>query len=133
MDKAEILHRWVKHFDSVPSCPSHINEDVIAQLPQVNMNMSLHGPPTVAEVEKAIAPLSRRKSPESDIIPAEIYTLSRSVNYLKESGVQRESRRILRMPLLTTSTREKVTGSAAKTTVAFLSSQLQEGYLHECS
>ena len=118
-DKAEIVHRWATHFDSVPSCPSHINEDVIAQLPQMKMNMSLDDPHTVAEVEKAIAALSSGKVPGSDAIPAELYKLSRSVSYLKISGVHQESRRNLRLPLLFTSTRERVTVSAATTSLAF--------------
>jgi len=33
MDKKEILHRWAENFDGVINRPSHINEDVIAQLP----------------------------------------------------------------------------------------------------
>ena len=77
----------------------------------MKMNMSLDEPPTVAAVEKATAALSSSKAPGSDVIPAEIYKLSRSMSYLKESGMQRESRRNLRMPLLSTSTRERVTGS----------------------
>ena len=46
---------------------------MIAQLPQVKMNMSLDNPPTVIEVEKAIAALSNDKAPGSDTIPAVIY------------------------------------------------------------
>ena len=72
-DKAEILHLWAEHFDSVLNRTSHIIEDVIAQLLQVKLNMSLDDPPTVAEVEKAIAALSSGKAPGSDAIPAEIY------------------------------------------------------------
>ena len=133
-DKAEILRRWVEHFDSVLNFPSHINEDVIPQLSQVKMNMSLDDPPTVAEVEKVIAALSSGKAPGSD---AWIYKvggtrLAIKINELFET-IWRESRMHLRMPLLSTYTREKVTDSAASTTVTFLSSQLQESYLHECS
>ena len=40
------------------------------------MNMSLDDPPTVAEVEKAIAALSSGTDPGSDAIPAEIYKVS---------------------------------------------------------
>ena len=63
------------------------------------MNMSLDDPPTVAELEKAIAALSSSKAPGSDVNSAEIYKLSRSVNYLKEYGVQMDSCRNLRMLL----------------------------------
>ena len=42
------------------------------------------------------------------------------MGYLKQSGVQRESCWNLRLPQLFTSTREKVTGNAATTTVVFL-------------
>ena len=69
-DKAEILHRWAEHFDSVLN-RSHINKDVLTQLPQVKLNMSLDDPPCVTEVEKAIAALSNDKAPGSDAIPAE--------------------------------------------------------------
>ena len=93
------------------------------------MNMSLDDPPTVAEMGKAIAALSSDKAPVSDAITAEIYKLSRSVSFLKDSGVQRQSRRNSRISLLSTSTRVKVPGSATTTTVAFLFSQLQERYL----
>ena len=71
--KAEILHRRATHLDSVQNCPSHINEDVIVQLPQVKMNMCLDDPPTVAELEKALAARSSGKATGSDAIPAEIY------------------------------------------------------------
>ena len=37
------------------------------------MNMSLYGPPTVAEVEKAIAAVSRGKALRSDAIQVEVY------------------------------------------------------------
>ena len=37
------------------------------------MNTSLDDPPTVAEVEKAIAAFSSGKAPGSDVIPVEIY------------------------------------------------------------
>ena len=57
----------------VQNRPSHINEDVIAQLPQVKMNISLDDQPTVAEVEKAIAAHSSGKVPGSDATPAETY------------------------------------------------------------
>ena len=67
MDKAEILHRWDEHFDSVLNRPSHINEDVIAQLPQVKMNTSLDDPHTVAEVEKPIAAFSSGKAPSGNL------------------------------------------------------------------
>ena len=69
-DKAEILHRWAEHFDSVLN-RSHINEDVLAQLPQVKLNMSLDDPPCVTEVEKAITALSNDKAPGYDTIPTE--------------------------------------------------------------
>ena len=72
-DKADNLQRLAEHSDSVLNRPSHINDDVLAQLPQVKMNMSLDDPPTVAEVEKVIAALSNDKAPGSDDIPVEIY------------------------------------------------------------
>ena len=50
-----------------------MNEDVTAQLPQVKMNMSLYGPPTVAEVEKTITAVSRDKTSGSDAIPGDVF------------------------------------------------------------
>ena len=72
-DKAEILHIWADHFDSVLNRPSHTNEDVIDQLSQVQTNVFIDDPPTVAEVEKAIAALSSGKAPGSDAIPTNVY------------------------------------------------------------
>ena len=63
----------IRHFDSVLNRPSYINEDVIAQLPQMELNISLDDPPAVAEVEKAIAARSSGKAPGADAFPAEIY------------------------------------------------------------
>ena len=72
-EKPRILERWAEHFDNVLNRPSHICEDAISKLPQVDINHSMDDPPTLSEVEKAIQQLSDGKAPGVDAIPAEIY------------------------------------------------------------
>ena len=52
----------VKRFDGLLNRPSSINDEAIARLPQVPVNMSLDAVPTVEEVQKAIHQLSSRKA-----------------------------------------------------------------------
>ena len=72
-EKSQILERWAEHFENVLNRPSHINEDAIRRLPQVDINHALDTPPTLSEVEKAIGQLSSGKAPGADSIPAEVY------------------------------------------------------------
>ena len=37
-EKSHILDRWAEHFDAVLNRPSHINEEAINRLPQVDTN-----------------------------------------------------------------------------------------------
>ena len=70
---------WAERFDSVLNRPSHINDDAINRLPQVDRlplvecNLLLEEVSTVAETVKAIRHLSFGKAPGSAAIPAEIY------------------------------------------------------------
>ena len=72
-EKSHILDRWAEHFDAVLNRPSHINEEAINRLPQVDTNPNLDNSPTLPEVEKAIHQLSSGKAPGADAIPAEAY------------------------------------------------------------
>ena len=72
-EKKHILDRWAEHFDKVLNRPAEINNEAIAQLPQVPMNTDLDQVPTESEIRKAIRQLSRGKAPGSDAIPAEVY------------------------------------------------------------
>ena len=72
-EKSHILDRWAEHFDAVLNRPSHINEEAINRLPQVDTNPNLDNSPTLPEVEKAIHQLSSGKAPGADAIPAEVY------------------------------------------------------------
>ena len=72
-EKKQILERWAEHFNSVLNCPSTINDEAIARLPQVETNKEMDNLPTEEEVRKAIKQLSCGKEPGSDAIPAEIY------------------------------------------------------------
>lgn len=53
--------------------PSSVNAEVIARLPQVQINQSLAELPTEPEARKVIQLLSNAKAPGSDSTPAEIF------------------------------------------------------------
>ena len=72
-EKSQILERWAEHFEAVLNRPSHINEEAINKLPQVDINHTLDNLPVLSEVEKAIQQLSSGKAPGTDAIPAEVY------------------------------------------------------------
>ena len=71
-EKQQILERWAEHFDQVLNRPSSINDEAIANLPQVQANHDRDNEPT-EEVQKAIKQLWCGKAPGADAIPAEIY------------------------------------------------------------
>ncbi|XP_059829770.1 uncharacterized protein LOC132396204 isoform X2 [Hypanus sabinus] len=71
-EKKQILERWAEHFNQVLNRPAKINDEAIARLPQVVINLHLDNLPT-EEVRKAIWQLSCSKAPGSDAIPAEVY------------------------------------------------------------
>ena len=75
-DKDKIIGRWTEHFNNVLNCPSSINEEAIAHLPQVVMNASLANSPTLEEVRNSSQSLSTGMAPGSDTIPGELYILS---------------------------------------------------------
>ena len=72
-EKSRILEKWAEHFDAVLNRPSHINEEAINRLPEVDINHKMDTPPTLPEVKKAIHQLSSGKAPGADAIPAEVY------------------------------------------------------------
>ena len=72
-DREKILERWAEHFSGILNCPSAINDEAIARLPQVPVNTALDEPPSEAEVIKAIRGLPNGKAPGTDAIPAELY------------------------------------------------------------
>ena len=71
-EKAKILDRWAKHFESVLNRPSAINDDAVDRLVQVNINHELDTPQE-SEVKKAVDHLSGGKAPGTDTMPAEVY------------------------------------------------------------
>ena len=75
-EKSRILERQAERFDAFLNRPSHINDEAINRLPQVNINHKMDTPPTLPEVEKAIHQLSGGKAQGADAIPAEVYKLS---------------------------------------------------------
>ena len=72
-EKSQILDRWAEHFNAVLNRPSHINEEAINRLPQIDINLDMDNPPTLHEVEIAINQMSTGKAPGADAIPAEVY------------------------------------------------------------
>ncbi|XP_076462069.1 uncharacterized protein LOC143294580 [Babylonia areolata] len=70
-DKEQILERWAEHFKNVFNRPANINDEVIARLPQVEINEDLDTLPTEDELRKAVKQLSCGKAQGPDAIPAE--------------------------------------------------------------
>ena len=54
--------RWCRHFSAVLNIPSQITVPVLEFLPQRPVNEDLGLPPSLAEVQKAIAQLKNRKA-----------------------------------------------------------------------
>ena len=74
-EKSRILERWAEHFDAVLNRPSHINEEAINRLPQVDIIHEMDTPPTLPEVEKAIHQLFSGKAPGAGAIPVEVLSM----------------------------------------------------------
>ncbi|GFS20259.1 craniofacial development protein 2 [Elysia marginata] len=71
--KSQILERWAEHFESVLSRPSHINEDAIKSLPQVDNNHALDTSPHPARSRESHRPAVKRQAPGADGISAGVY------------------------------------------------------------
>ena len=72
-EKADILARWVEHFNSVLNRESTISEEAIASLPQLPVKESMADLPTSAEVAKALKQTTPGKAPGADGNLADIY------------------------------------------------------------
>ncbi|BHF65226.1 hypothetical protein SprV_0200823600 [Sparganum proliferum] len=71
--KAQILHRWVEHFQGVLNRHSTIADAAIVRLPQVEPKTDVDLPPSVHETVRVVQQFSSGKAPESVGIPVEIY------------------------------------------------------------
>ena len=69
MTRTKSLADGLSTSNNVLNCPSSINEEAIAHLPQVVINASLANSPTVEEVRRAVKSLSTSKAPGSNAIP----------------------------------------------------------------
>ena len=72
-EKDDINRRWTEHFSKLLNLPSTVDESVLDSLPRYSTNQNLLKPPTLEEVEIAIAKTGNRKAPGEDGIPAEIF------------------------------------------------------------
>ena len=118
-DKDRIHGTWAEHFNNMLNCPSSINEEATACLPQVVITASLANSPTVEEVRRAVKSLSTGKAPGSDAIPGELYILTRPnlidklTELFKSAWTSKAVHRISKIPPLFICIREKETGNVA--------------------
>jgi hypothetical protein len=68
-----ILKRWTEHFDMLLNQFSEVDEKVLENIPQREVDEKLADPPTLDEVDKAIARLKNNKCSGEDGITAEIF------------------------------------------------------------
>ena len=59
-DKAKQMERWVEHYSELYSRQNHVTDDALDAIENLPMMVELDEKPTVAELKKAIASLSRK-------------------------------------------------------------------------
>ena len=72
-DKSQILKRWSTYFSSLLNNAYPIDESALDELPTLPTVHEMDAPPTIAEVETAIAGLKSGKAAGPDGIPPEVY------------------------------------------------------------
>ena len=71
-DPEDIMKRWTEHFTDLFYNPSDINDDIINNLPQMDIIHEMMDHPSLEEIQKTIKEINTGKAPGLDGIPIEL-------------------------------------------------------------